>query len=890
MPAWPERGSLIWSNGRRPRPGRPKRRFNLLVLAPLALSCLAWGGLAPSSAWAVAPTASTGDVVDLSEDGARLRASVNPGGEATRYWFEYGRTAAYGSFAPASKSGAAGSGSSDLVVSEAVGGLQAGVSYHFRVVASNASGTVEGVDGVFTTRRPAEECPNAAIRREQGSEFLPDCRAYEQVSPVDKLGQRLGGNADGVVDLTLDLSGGRVLYKGLFAVPPAQSPSSGAWGVVRTSAGWQSEGLFPAPGPVQAGIGLPAQDMHLRASAPDQRTIAYWDNTTVPYGSLNVRRADGAIVRIADASLPTLGFAGQSSGQAWGHAFSPDGERLYFSSNQRLGPAVGLAGTADILYEWTDDGGAGDLRVVNRTNDSTVALLSSSAAGLGGATSNATARTNQGPRGLRNAVSDGSDGHDRVFFQTPAPTSETTLTGGPVYMREDGERTVEISAPEGSNLPAAQLRYLDASEDGTRVFFWAGSKLTDDAVEGPGIYRYEVDPGGAGNLVFVASAAPVSGAPPTALVSPDGENLLFSDGSDSTKVSVSGQVSEVIAMTVVGGRVSMTGDGVPHGFSGTVGIRDDRCPTASVTPDGRYFVFIAGGMTSSDIYRYDTVTGEVKVVSAAPAVVLGPQGSSAISTFVNECSPLDGRRDFKSRLVSDDGRRVFFTSAVALSSDDVSVGLDAYEWFDDGTAGGRVSLLTRSASGDHASFLGVDGSGETAFVMSSSRPLAPSDGDAMRDVYAVRVGGGFATGRRFGCAGDSCQGASGERPALASAGSGGADGAGDAASRERPAFSLALSKQQRVRLAAGKPAVLRVRVNRAGAIRVLGRATVAGKRRVVVRASGRARRTGTVLVRLRLSRQARRSVAGGGRLRVVLSTSFAGSEPRRLALRLGSGK
>jgi len=44
-------------------------------------------------------------------------------------------------------------------------------------------------------------CPNEAIRQEQSSTFLPDCRAYEMVSPVDKNGADVAADRGGVCDL-----------------------------------------------------------------------------------------------------------------------------------------------------------------------------------------------------------------------------------------------------------------------------------------------------------------------------------------------------------------------------------------------------------------------------------------------------------------------------------------------------------------------------------------------------------------------------------------------------------------------------------------------------------------------------------------------------------------
>ena len=49
--------------------------------------------------------------------------------------------------------------------------------------------------GSGTPSAGAVSCPNEAIRAQQGSTYLPDCRAYEQVTPVDKeAGNDMFGN------------------------------------------------------------------------------------------------------------------------------------------------------------------------------------------------------------------------------------------------------------------------------------------------------------------------------------------------------------------------------------------------------------------------------------------------------------------------------------------------------------------------------------------------------------------------------------------------------------------------------------------------------------------------------------------------------------------------
>lgn len=122
-----------------------------------------------------------------------LYAEVNPRGFNTNYRFEYGKTAAYGSQAPADFELFAGSGTVPVKASVKLGGLQEGSTYHYRVVAVNSAGTSNGPDQTFTTRVDPATCPNAAIRAAQvsasqpeGSTPLPFCMALEMVSPPQK--------------------------------------------------------------------------------------------------------------------------------------------------------------------------------------------------------------------------------------------------------------------------------------------------------------------------------------------------------------------------------------------------------------------------------------------------------------------------------------------------------------------------------------------------------------------------------------------------------------------------------------------------------------------------------------------------------------------------------
>ncbi len=95
-----------------------------------------------------APTVSTGAATAISGRSALLGGTVNPGGGPTTFFFQYGATSSYGAQTPTRN---AGSGSADVSVSASLWGLSSGTIYHYRVVATNSSGTTDGGDQTFTT-------------------------------------------------------------------------------------------------------------------------------------------------------------------------------------------------------------------------------------------------------------------------------------------------------------------------------------------------------------------------------------------------------------------------------------------------------------------------------------------------------------------------------------------------------------------------------------------------------------------------------------------------------------------------------------------------------------------------------------------------------------------
>jgi hypothetical protein len=108
---------------------------------------------------AVDPTATTGSASSVSGTGATLNGTVNPGGLVTTYYFQYGTTTSYGSTSSSATLPTATTGSS---INRTISGLTPTTLYHFRLIASNTSGTSTGNDGTFTTTAAAPSATTQA--------------------------------------------------------------------------------------------------------------------------------------------------------------------------------------------------------------------------------------------------------------------------------------------------------------------------------------------------------------------------------------------------------------------------------------------------------------------------------------------------------------------------------------------------------------------------------------------------------------------------------------------------------------------------------------------------------------------------------------------------------
>jgi hypothetical protein len=173
----------------------------------------------------------------VTASGATLGASVNAHNQATTVRVEYGTTTAYGSSTVAQSMATADD--APHAISAAVTQLSPGQAYHFRVVATNATGTTTGADGTFTTL-PA---PGSAYR--DGVLATPGLVSYWRLGDrtgavaADATGANPGAYSGGfalgdpgALVATTDTSTG---FDGISGEMAAKAPGLGAAGTIE---GW----------------------------------------------------------------------------------------------------------------------------------------------------------------------------------------------------------------------------------------------------------------------------------------------------------------------------------------------------------------------------------------------------------------------------------------------------------------------------------------------------------------------------------------------------------------------------------------------------------------------------------------------------------------------------
>jgi hypothetical protein len=669
---------------------------------------------------------------------ALVAGRINPHNSATTYWIKYGTTEGYGSVAPLTEDASAGSGGTWQVFSQKITGLEPSTVYHFRVFAkSDAGPQVNGVDATFETAPagPAEEpaCPNAALRAENNSTPLSECRAYEQVSPVDKNGFDATLNADLLQSAVIAATDGSSIYfesAGAFA-DAKSSPLLSHYLSRRGDEGWETLGLDPKQTITKVnaggtGIQWLTPDLGFAALlGGSQGHLALGDNPSAP----NLYLLDTGM-----QTYQTLNFGATSGGT--NHFFvggTTDGSRQFFQDSEALAPGAitgvnGSGGPLLNLYEWHE----GQLK------------LASVVLSPGGGEEPAPEGTpKEGPTqssypNLNLVSADGS----RVVFNDIATNR--------LYLREDGERTLPVSA-------GAPAQFMGASDDGSKIFFVAGANLTTDASgTGGKLYRFEPETETLTNLF----AGVLPGEPQTAGVgtSGGGLNSVVGVSEDGEYVYFRSPTRFHEADNPQGGSAFYlwhNGDVRYIAPDNSSSNSDSDKTPFRVSPDGQLLSFTSTARLTAydntdsapagdgsprqdrEVYVYDAKTDSVTCVSCNPsgqppagAPNGGPpaEGSFPPPPSEQSANPQPGVRN--------DGS-IFFNSRDALVSADVNKKMDVYQWKD-----GRVHLISSGSGGVDSFLASSSASGDDVFFV-TYQSLLPSDKDDSADIYDARVGGGL---------------------------------------------------------------------------------------------------------------------------------------------------
>jgi hypothetical protein len=106
--------------------------------------------VSPAVAAVSAPAVTTGAATNVTYNSATLTGAVNPHGLSTLVYFQIGTTNKYGVQSAPQEIPAGGAA---VPIAISLPGLEAGNTFHYRIVATNSSGTTLGRDRTFATPR-----------------------------------------------------------------------------------------------------------------------------------------------------------------------------------------------------------------------------------------------------------------------------------------------------------------------------------------------------------------------------------------------------------------------------------------------------------------------------------------------------------------------------------------------------------------------------------------------------------------------------------------------------------------------------------------------------------------------------------------------------------------
>jgi len=663
---------------------------------------------------------------------ATLRANVDPSGLATAYHFDYGPgEGEYDQSTPV-KTLAANAEATDI---EAVlTGLAPSTTYHFRLVVENDSATIEGKDQKLTTLSlpPTLDCPNATLRLENNSSHLPDCRAYELVTPADSggaepyagftgsfndwrvkpRGEGAGESLSYIVEETLGRTEGNGLLDGLVAN--------------RESTGW-SNSVFGPSFADDAG-----EDKPIELGISADQLYSFWEFSPERFAGTH------AYLRTPTGfELVGQGSEGTDPRPESDDFISEGGSHVIFSSKEHLEAQAAPKGTTSI-YDRVAGEASGEVISVKpggapfaggekaeyqgSTEDGTAVIFTVGSAlylHRGGATINVA-----NPASFAGISEDGS----RLFYTGSGdPNSAAAL----FVFDVEGKKATQI---------APNSRFVNISSDGSHAYFTSKEDLTGEEENEAG---EEAEAGK--------------------------HNLYLWDGSGTrflARLAASDFEGFPHTTTFGGGRID--------GWTRCANVDSATC-VSRTTPEGRFLAFQSHadlteyeGEGHSEIYRYDSEDGSLVCVSCDPSGA----PATADSDIQGASSPFATNTMTIFPGLIEDGNKVVFQTEAQLLPEDANSVTDVYEWLAQGAGGcereggGCLALISSGQSDTPSYVYSMTPDGHDVFFRTQER-LIPADEAGTLSIYDARVEGGFpAAVEKEPCHGDACQGEGSPPPEL----------------------------------------------------------------------------------------------------------------------------
>jgi hypothetical protein len=363
---------------------------------------------------------------------------------------------------------------------------------------------------------------------------------------------------------------------------------------------------------------------------------------------------------------------------------------------------------------------------------------------------------------------------DSIFHAISNDGAEIFFTStGMSYVRVNGSKTLELGG-----------LFQGASEDGAKVFLEsADGELYMDLIDS--------EPGQEPVVEKRVAVAPAGDSNTYLRSSDDGSHLYFlskgvladnrnenGEGAETGKnnlyvydTETDARKATFIAQALPGGEIA----------EGRIEAQVNGCPSEELEEPiepgcegGRFFVFTTTAHITPDdtgnsaqVFEYDAETGKLVRISIGEEGYAengngNARGASIAMPELGVAGNLSqaGLFEMNTRAVSDDGSTVVFSTSGALSPRAVNDlqpqpgPSDVYEWHE-----GEVSLISTGHSLTSDIQPAITPSGGDIFF-TSTEGIVPQDTDGLASLYDARIDGGFPAPAipAGGCKGDSCQG------------------------------------------------------------------------------------------------------------------------------------